>query len=252
MKKHLLILSGIFTLSMMLSCKKEKPEVEEPVISNRIFSTSFESIADFNGFHIEPQNHLSTASHDTSREYVRTGIYAHKGWIWAANSPSTDNHRAYPTVQLHKTSGGAYKTPVLTEFWVWLDVTFTTGEWFSLATFARSTSDSFWDGVLVNVSDAGIVHLMHVPTQGQGVRIFQTSTVTLPMQTWVKISVELDLNPTTGYAKVWQDDVLVSHALVQGGDGTLPQAHFGLYAPPSMSAGVVYNEDLIIYENKKK
>jgi hypothetical protein len=223
---------------------------------SRIFQTSFESVADFNGFWIEPQNHMGSASHDLSTEHVHGGTYSHKGWIYAANAPSTpsqnNNHRAYPTVQLHKTSDGAYRTPVLAEFWVWLDMTLAPGEWFSFATFARSSSDSYWDAVLVNLSDTGFVQLMHVPTQGQGTRTFQTTSVSFPMQTWVKLTVCLDFHSTNGYAKVWQDDVLVSAADVNGGNGTLPQAHFGLYAPPSLSSGVVYNDDLTIWERTTK
>ncbi len=51
-----------------------------------------------------------------------------------------------------------------------------------------------------------------------------------------------------GYAKVWQDRQLVSHAQVQGANGLLAQAHFGLYAAPSISNLTVYNDDLTIRE----
>jgi hypothetical protein len=44
------------------------------------------------------------------------------------------------------------------------------------------------------------------------------------------------------------NDVLVSAAPVSGGCGVLEQAHFGLYAPPAISSGVIYNDDLQIRE----
>ncbi len=221
----------------------------------RTFQSSFESVDDVNGFYIVPQDHMNSASHHLSSERVRTGKYAHKGWIYAVNPPSTiltnNNHRAYPTFQLYKTPGGAYKTPVLIEFWVWLDVNLSRGEWFSFATLDHTTSDT-WDAVLVNLSDKGFVHLMHVPSNGQGRYTFQTSTLKFPMKEWVKLTVSLHFDSARGYAKVWQNDQLVSSADVKRGNGLFTQAHFGLYAPPSLSSGVIYNDDLVIKEGTEK
>jgi hypothetical protein len=222
----------------------------------RMFQTSFESVDDFSGFYIVPQypDNTTNSDHALSTEQVHSGTYSHKGWILASNPESTptqnNNHRAYPTVQLYKTEDGAYRTPVLIEFWVWLDVTLAPGEWFSFATLDHTTSDT-WDAVLVNLSDQGFVHLMHVPYNGQGDRLYQTDSVVFPMRQWVKLTIELDFNGPGGYTKVWQDDVLVSSALVKRGYG-FTQAHFGLYAPPSMSSGVVYNDDLTIWEARTK
>jgi len=250
------LIFATLVVSFCVGACKNDPAIKPEPTNHRTFQTGFESIVDFSGFYIVPQNHMNSASHDTSREQVRTGKYAHKGWIYAVNPPSTpaqnNNHRAYPTIQLHKTAGGAFKTPALIELWVWLEVTLARGEWFSFATLARSTSDAYWDAVLVNLSDAGFVHLMHVPTQGQGQWTFQTTTVKFPLRQWVKLTIEIDFDPDHGYAKVWQNDTLVSTAQVKGGNGTLPQAHFGLYAPPSLASGVVYNDDLAIMEGREK
>jgi hypothetical protein len=217
----------------------------------RAFETSFESVDDFKGFYIVSQDYMGTSSHDRSSEKVRTGGYSHKGWIYAANPPSTstqnNNHRGYPTIQLYKTPGGAYKTPVLIEFWVWLDMVFRPGEWFSFATLDHTTADQ-WDAVLVNLSDKGIVHLHHVPYSQQAKTTFQTTTIKFPLKQWVKLTVSLHFGATDGYAKVWQDDQLVSTAEVKRGNGLFTQAHFGLYAAPSISSGVVYNDDLVIKE----
>jgi len=246
------VLNLIVILSLMLdlpACGNDP--TPSPLPTLRTFQSSFESVNDFEGFYIVPQNHMNSASHDQSSEKTHTGKYSHKGWIYGTNPPSTsvqnNNHRAYPTIQLYKTPGGAYKTPVLIEFWVWLDVNLSPGEWFSFATLDYTTSD-IWDAVLVNLSDQGFVHLMHVPYNGQGGHTYQTSTLKFPMKQWVKLTIALHFDRNHGYAKVWQDDQLVSSAEVKRGDGLFTQAHFGLYAPPSLSSGVIYNDDLIIKE----
>ncbi|MHB8881401.1 MAG: heparin lyase I family protein [Thermodesulfovibrionales bacterium] len=246
------LLSVALTLALVLSaCGGSSTPDNQPVA--RRFQTGFEAVDDFQGYYIVPQDHMGSASHDLSSAEIHSGRYSHKGWIYAANPPSTsthnNNHRAYPTIQLYKTAGGAFKTPVFIEFWVWLDVNLSPGEWFSFATLDHTTSDS-WDAVLVNLSDQGFVHLMHVPYSGQGERTFQTSTLRFPMKQWVKLSIVLHFDREHGYAMVWQDDQLVSRAEVKRGGGFLTQAHFGLYAPPSLSGGVIYNDDLVIKEEQ--
>jgi len=220
----------------------------------RIYQTSFESINDFAGFYIVPQDAKPTASHDQSRERVRSGKYSHKGWVMGANKASTrfinNNHRGYPTIQLYKLPGGAFRTPAKVEFWVWLDMDLKKGEWFSFATLDHTTRES-WDPVLVNLSDDGFVHLMHVPTNGKGIRDFQTRKIKFPQRKWVKLSIEVHFDKKNGYAKVWQNGQLVSAAQLRTGNGLLTQAHFGLYAPPSIISGVIYNDDLKITELKK-
>jgi len=230
--------------------------------AGRVFSTSFESIGDFDGFYIVPQNHLGTASHEQSTEQVRSGTYSHKGWIYGANPPpppgGNTNHRGYPTVQLHKTPGGGFVCPCTVRFYAWLDMPLDDpGEWFSFATLARSSSDSFWDAVLVNIAAAnpapgtvpgGVLHLMHVPSVGLREPTFQTNTILFPMRQWVKIEIYIDFDPVNGQAVVWQDGQMVSAAPVSGGNGKLEQAHFGLYAAPSIASGVINNDDLEITE----
>lgn len=220
---------------------------------SRVFATSFESPGDFKGFYIVPQNYKGSASHDLSTEQVKSGTYAHKGWVYGKNKPSTiftnNNHRGYPTIQVYKTNGGAFKTPVLVEFWVWLDMEFIRGEWFSFATLDHTTSDR-WDPVLINLSDEKIVHIMHTPFNGQNKRIFQTTDIKFPMRTWVKLTTCLDFDADHGNIKVWQNDQLVSEAEIgkKRAQGFFTQAHFGLYAPPSVSKAVIYNDDLVIKE----
>jgi hypothetical protein len=63
----------------------------------------------------------------------------------------------------------------------------------------------------------------------------------------VRITTWLELDPDRGAAAVWQDGVLVSAARVDGGDGSLDQMHFGLYAPPSLTSGTVMNDDIAVF-----
>lgn len=246
--KYTLLITFVF---FIFSCGGGKQVTSSKTINTKQFQTSFESVNDFQSFYIVPQNHMGSASHDLSTEIVHSGNYAHKAWIYAKNPESNffqnNNHRAYPTIQLYKKTGGAFKTPVLIEFYVWLDITLAPGEWFSFATLDHTTSDS-WDPVLVNLSDEGFVHLMHVPLNGQGIHTFQTTTNKFPMKEWVKLTIIIHFDKNNGYAEVMQNDELVSRAEIKRGNGLFTQAHFGLYAPPLLSNGLIYNDDLIIKE----
>jgi len=227
---------------------------EPAPLPTRYFKTSFESVSDFQNFYIVPQYYKGTM-HELSQDTVQSGIYAHKAVVYQANEPSTptvnNNHRGYPTIQLYKTTGGAFQCPCDTTFWVWVDAALRErvgeNEWLSFATFTSDESDSWLNTVLVNLSYDGFVHLMHVPVTGKSEWTFQTKDIKFPMKQWVKIRVYLDMSPQ-GEAKVWQNDELVSSAKVQGTNGKLGQAHFGLYAAPSVSQMTVYNDDLSICE----
>ncbi len=231
-------------------------------VGGRVFSTSFESVSEFDDFYIVPQNYMGTTSHDLSTEQVRTGTYSHKGWMYGANPPSTptvnNSHRGYPTIQLQNTPGGVFVCPCEVTFDVWLDVPLNVpGEWFSFATFTSNTDNTWWPAFGANVSAAnpypgtaagGVVHFMHVPNPGEREPTFQTSTILFPMRRWVELKFYLDMDPVHGEAKVWQDGQLVSAAPFAGGDGTLAQVHFGMYAAAELASGVVYNDDLEIRE----
>jgi hypothetical protein len=222
---------------------------------NREFVTSYESITDFANFYITPQADLNTSFHEQSDANVYSGNYSHKAWIKGANPPSSlfvnNNHRGYPTIQLYKTEGGSFESPISVSLWVWLDIDLqesTSGEesdWFSFATFTGDESDRWNRTVLVNLSHDGFVHLQHTSKQGENDLVFQTTDVLFPKKEWVELKIYLDFNEN-GYAKVWQNGVLVSHANVTNVKSTLAQAHFGMYSAPQLTSGVVYNDDLHI------
>ncbi len=222
---------------------------------HRAFYTSFESVDDFSGFYITPQGYLSTSFHEQSDAVVYSGNYAHKAWIVGPNAPSTplvnNNHRAYPSIQLYKTMDGSFTSPAIIKFWVWLDINLydnaanEENDWFSFATFTDDESDSWNRTILVNLSHDGFVHLQHTSGQGENDIVFQTTTVLFPQQEWVELTVYLDLGDN-GYAKVWQNEELVSHAKVSNIQNKLAQAHFGMYSSPQLESGLVYNDDLSI------
>lgn len=245
------LLLTLAPLVVTTGCASVSTVADYQTLPRRTFQTGFEALEDFAGFYLTPQGHLGTTRHELFAGQVRSGSFAHKAWIEGRNPESTlfvnNNHRGYPTIQLHKRPGGGFRTPCRIEWWVWLDMTLMPGEWFSFATFSPDASDAWKRTVLVNLSDQGVVHLMHVPKQGQGNRSFQTSKP-LPMRTWVKLTTELTFGSMGGEASVWQDDQLVSKAAIEPTNPLLEQAHFGLYAPPSVATGTVYNDDLIIQE----
>jgi len=231
----------------------------------RTFEASFESLAEFDGFYIVPPGEYAS-SHELSSEKVRHGSRAHKAWIVAARASTNDGpeylpHRAYPTIQLQETADGIYRTPCLVSLWANLDISLvdrpagSIDDWFSFVTLTPDSSDTWSRTVLVNIGPDGYARLMHVPRQGEQTCIYQASLATDPggalmyaYREWVRLDVYLDFSSAGGYAKVWQNGDLVSHAAVEGGQAGLAQAHFGLYASAAIPAGTIYNDKLRIME----
>ncbi len=243
-------------IALLSSCNKESIS-EQP---KRKFTTSFESVTDFYSFYITPQNHLGTTFHELTDSNVYSGTYSHRAWIKGSNPASTstsnNNHRGYPTVQFQKTPEGSFKTPCYITLRVWLNMELnenTTGEddWFSFATFTDDETDNWDRTVLVNLNADGFVHLQHTTNQGEQNSIFQTSDITFPQREWVELKIFLDFGDD-GYAKVWQNGALVSHAKIGDITNKLSQAHFGLYCSPQLSTGEVFNDDLSIKEVDKE
>ncbi|WP_157454315.1 heparin lyase I family protein [Crocinitomix catalasitica] len=249
--------SNIYVLTFLVimlsnACNKDAPE---PVVKElQVFESSFETVEDFSGFYITPQGHKGTTFHELTDSIVHSGTKAHKAWIDGANPPSiteNNNHRGYPTLQFQNTPGGSFVSPCYITFWVWLDIdlqesmTGDEDDWFSFATFTDDESDNWERTVLVNLSHDGYVHLGNVPVQNSQVYEFQTTSIPFPQKEWVELKVYLDLS-NEGYAKVWQNGALVSHAKVKEMSNRLSQAHFGMYCPPKLTSGVVYNDDLRI------
>ncbi len=253
----------LFLVSVLLGgCSHiETPRYEGPA---RAFESSFESLDDFTDFFIVPPGDYAS-SHELSSERAHEGLLSHKAWILEAREDDNDGlvykpHRAYPTIQLHKTLEGSYRSPCLVSLWVYLDMELADrspgiDDWFSFITLSPDSSDSWTRTVLVNLDPEGYLKLVHVPRQGEQERIFQVDAASdpsgsqlFPYRTWVRLDVYIDLDADEGYAKLWQNGSLLSHALVEGGRGALAQAHFGMYAAAAVEAGSVYNDSLRIVE----
>ncbi len=219
------------------------------------FETGFESEADFAGFYITSVTLGGSDRQELSGARRHSGGFSYRAWIVAPNPESNvlvnRNHRAYPTIQFQHLPSGPVPTPICTTFYVWADFDLADrpgaleDQWFSLATFTSDPSDHWFRTVLVNVVQDGRVLLQHVPRQGQQSHIFQSTTQRFHYRQWQRIDVELDFSDH-GYAKVWLNRELVSHAAVEQVDNQLAQAHFGLYAAPSLGAGEIFNDDLTI------
>jgi hypothetical protein len=233
--------------------------------AGRVFQSSFESTTDFAGFYIVPPGDYGS-SHALSQEQVQAGEWSHKAWILKARAADNDGlaylpHRAYPTVQLHKSAAGGFVTPCLVTLRVWLDIALQDrpagriDDWFSFITLSLDRSDLWSRTVLANIAPEGYLRLVHVPDQGKQEHLFQAGpandpagSLAFPYRRWVRIDLYIDFSPAGGAAKLWQDGKLVSQARVNGGGGVLEQAHFGLYASAALGAGVVYNDGLVIRE----
>ena len=255
-----------YTLSIVLfivSCSDiEKPSYSGP---KRTFESSFESFDDFKRFYIVPLGDYDS-NQELSTGQVKDGHYAHKTWILKARDINNDGliylpHRAYPTIQLQKTSDGIFRTPCLVSLWVYLDMNLqykpigSINDWFSFMTLSPDQSINWNRVVCINTGPDGYVRLVHVPNQGEQIWIFQADSINntnkslqFKQKTWTRLDVYIDFDAKNGYAKVWQNGKLVSHALLNGGNGGLAQIHCGLNASAAIPSGVIYNDKLIIKE----
>jgi hypothetical protein len=219
-----------------------------------VFKTGFEREKDLARFYVTPQSALTR--HEVRRGSAHRGRRAHVAWLTGAlGSEPVDgpNHRGYPTIQLQKTPSGACSTPCLVQLWARINKwDLQRGEWLSLATFSADPSNRWSRVITVNVGWEGWLHLFHVPDHGIAQRKLQRTDVPFPSGRWVRITVWLNLDAKHGAAAVWQDGRLMSAARVRGGDDTLDQMHFGLYAPPSVTHGVVRTDDVAVFRVRKR
>jgi hypothetical protein len=219
-----------------------------------VFRTGFERDSDLAGFYVTPQSPITR--HEIRSGGAHRGRRAHYAWLTGATGTEPvdgPNHRGYPTIQLQRRPVGSCRTPCLIRFWARVDgFAMGPGEWLSLATLSSDASDRWARVITVNVGWEGWLHLFHVPDQGAGERLFQRTNRPFPRGRWVRVTIWLDLAPAGGSAAVWQNGRLMSAARVRGGDGTLDQLHFGLYAAPSLTSGSVWNDDIAVFQARHK
>lgn len=214
---------------------------------HRVFKSGFESVSDFSGMYISPGT--ASTQHALVASPRHHGKLAHCGWITGAGTSADvdgPNHRGYPTEQLYRLApGGGFATPAIIKLWVWADVSMVPGQWFSLATLSADASNAWARVVTVNIDPGGWINVFHVPDQGAHVPEIETHR-RFPMRKWVQLKIRIDFDPQHGFIEVYQSGVLVARAPVRGGHGRLEQAHFGMYAISSLTAGKVCNDDLTI------
>lgn len=266
---------------------------EKGLRKGKVFLSGFEKIEEFSKFYILPQNYKKSASHNLSFEQSVDGGFSHKAWIYKKNKRlkgKNTNHRAYPTIQMEKTSLGIVKSAVLIEISVWPDIELYPVEgksWFSLATFTSYNDKEWFRSYLVNVDRNYRLHLMHVPNQGElKADIFSNNKLILPRRQWSKVTTFIDYTKNNRFNSpviaVWQNGILVAASRFNGRadpytisannypkcldgwnkknilgaekrcnlkyENGLAQMHFGLYAPPLLSEGVIYNDALTVSE----
>jgi len=224
------------------------------VLLSPIFRTGFEREQDLAGFYSTPQS--PATRHQVRRGSAHSGERAHVAWLTGDPSPEPvdgPNHRGYPTIQLQRRPAGPCTTPCLVDLWVKVNgVRLEPGEWWSLATLSSDPSDAWSRVVTVNFGWEGWTFLFHVPNHGLGDREFQRTNIPFPQGRWARITIWLDFRPQRGAAAVWQNGRLVSAARVRGGDGSLDQMHFGLYAPPTVTSGTVMNDDIAVLTARRQ
>jgi hypothetical protein len=217
-----------------------------PVTKIRKFASAFETLRDFAGMYVTPQT-ASTRQQLVSSPRHRGALALCGSLTGPGTAADTDgpNHRAYPTVQLWRLPTGGFATPAVVDLWVWADVVLQRGQWVSFATLSADASDRWSRVVTVNLDPGDWIDVFHVPDQGQHRPLLETHRP-FPQRTWVHLSIRIDFDQKHGSIAVRQDGVLVARANVRGGHGVLEQAHFGMYAIPTLTTGKVCNDDLTI------
>lgn len=229
------------------------------------YKTSFESLADFEGFYITPPGDYNT-THELTTEKSVTGSYSHKGTLLAANDVDNLNsmgylpHRGYPTFQFQKTIAGVYKAPCIIRLKIWLDILlqFRPGlnDWFSPLTGTADETEGWADVVTLGIGPTHYLGFEHVPTFDKADHIYQASALNggpqFPMREWVDIRVEV---AGDGILSAFQNEALVSKARVDQFSGIIAQMHAGMYASAAcyyaldgINPAVVYNDDFSIEE----
>ncbi len=194
---------------------------ENNIVVAKTYKNSFERLADFKDFYIVPPNYKGSSSHKLDSENVFDGTFSHKAWIYRTNKyvkGVNNNHRAYPTFPMKKTSLGIVKSMVLVDIYVWADIDLSNSankNWFSLATYTSYDDNNWFRTYLVNVDKNYRVHLMHVPTQAiSNPDIFQSKSIKMPRKKWVRITTLIDYSNKNRFNSpiiaVWQDKQLVS------------------------------------------
>ncbi|KAL0488698.1 hypothetical protein AKO1_015836 [Acrasis kona] len=215
----------------------------------RSFKTSFETMDDFKNFEVTPDKTIGT-THGLSKDKARTGSQSHKAEI---TSIEDSPHRGFPAVQLFKTDEGSMEGPVYITFFVYLsNLNFGSGKWLTIAEVGAD--DNAAPGkryISVSLDTNFKLGYSNVPTQNVTYVKKYDTTTTFPQNKWVNVTLYVDFDNVLGITALWQDNVLIATANVNGGAGRVAQFHGGMFADNLIPSGVVYNDDLTIWQTIK-
>jgi len=178
-----------------------------------------------------------------SGEPVFSGEHAYKGWIEAADS---DSHRAYPVLHTD------IATPLVNTFMVYLDLDYDVlgDEWVHFGTWGNEEDGvGTWALHTMSVRFRELEFAHTNPSSGE--YIGPEPQPEFPLGRWVRFTVYIHYEGTTGFVQAWQDGVPMLRAEVSqlaDSPGTrLTRAHWGMYAGSTASQGVQYNDDIRIW-----
>jgi hypothetical protein len=180
-----------------------------------------------------------------SGEPVLAGNHAYKGWI---TGPAHDSHRAYPGLLAD------IPTPLVNTFMVYLVTDYdqmSQSDWISLGTWGNydpATKTGKWALHTLAVRNRKLEFAHTSPFSGE--YIGPRKQPDFPLRRWVRFTVYIIYQGTTGFVQVWQDGIPMLRAHVSelaAYAGTrLRSAHWGMYASHATDQGVLYNDDIRI------
>ena len=163
---------------------------------------------------------------------VPEGSHVYKAWV---NGAASESHRPYPVLHTDAPS------PLVNSFLVYIDLDYEElgGDWFHLATWANNED---WSVHTLSIRNR-VLEMAHLDWEWIG----PEPQPEFPLRQWVRFTAYIDYASDTETIRVWQDGVPILSGLYTSNSGTsLMRAHWGLYAPSTVSAGVHYNDDIQI------
>ncbi len=180
-----------------------------------------------------------------SGEPIYSGEHGYKGWIVAA---AAESHRAYPGIHTD------IPTPAVNTFMVNLDADYGQmgpSEWIHFGTWGNEDDqgNGVWALHTMSVRDSKLEFAHTNPFSGE--YIGPAPRPDFPLRQWIRFTVYIHYEGTTGTVQVWQDGVPMLRAEVSAlaaDPGTnLTRAHWGMYASAETTQGIQYNDDVRIW-----
>jgi hypothetical protein len=165
---------------------------------------------------------------------VYRGEHMYKGW---AHGASDELHRPYPVLHTDIPS------PLVNRFMVYIDADYDqVGEdWIHLATWGNNED---WIVHTMSVRFRK-VEMAHLDWEWIG----PDPAPDFPLHQWVRFTVYIDYEAEEGgLVHVWQDGMHIMRGVFTQASGNhLLRAHWGLYAPGTLTQGAEYNDEIQIW-----